>query len=218
MKTCPDRAYGNVENVGNLVAAISLDLEEHESDAPLLAHLRKEQLENALLLSRFERRDGARPDGRQVLHRHRLSRGEDAANPATAPMLANLPRGDAMQPARHVAAVEIAEPSANDEKHLLREILLVGFGRAEGAHPARDVIEPRVVDRGEVERLWRQGPIGSGRACRDPRYKRPLGPHDSLRVPCSWNLQGNFPITPIDTPAHTADVLPIGPRGSTATS
>ena len=76
--------------------------------------------------------------------------GEDVLDPAAAAKVAHLPAGDPVQPAGGVGAVEGVEPAAHDQEDLLHDVVAIGLGAAERADPARDLLEPGVVERAEV--------------------------------------------------------------------
>ena len=123
-----------------------------------------------LALKRGGRR-GARV--RQIVRLFQAALGEDMPHPAAPAEITHLAPGDAVEPAGRVGAVERRQAAPHHHEDFLHDVVPIGIDAAQRHDPARDVIEPGVVERAEIAaRLTGDGGLdGDGRDRR-----RRLGP------------------------------------------
>jgi hypothetical protein len=148
MKARLYRIDGHIQNVGNLLATVSLHItKEHRS--ALFRHARKNIFRALQFLRHFHLGEGARTPVEELVENVIAARGE-RLKPEVAAVLAKPTARDAIEPSGHVVAIKGPEPAAGDEKNLLGKVLGVGVRGPQRPQPLDDLTEPDAIDGRQV--------------------------------------------------------------------
>src|SRR5262249_6548919 len=100
MQVSKDRSDGDAFELGDFLAGITLDLEQHEGRAPLCVHLADDLVHQLSLSLRVEKLALRRSWADDRLQRLLVVAAKEAAKPGAAPMVANHERGNLVKPGR----------------------------------------------------------------------------------------------------------------------
>jgi len=138
----------------DLLAAVPLDLEQHERDALRLGELREPARKHRRALLVPERR--FRTDGRAHEVLLDLPPRQEEPKPPQAPEVAHAVPGDLIEPSGEVLPVELGQAAVHDEKDVLHEIGSLGVRCAERTSPSVHFVEVPAVDLFESDRVERR--------------------------------------------------------------
>src|ERR1019366_8648541 len=159
----PHGIQGNPLEAGDLLPAVAADLEQNQRGALRLRKIRQESLEDRSSLFLFQSALGV-PRAREGPRERVVDPAavQEEPEPPKPPEIAHAMARDLIEPPVKVLPVEIGQPTVDDEKHVLHEVIPLGPRATEGPDPPANVAERRAIDLLELLGLGLEARAGMG--------------------------------------------------------